>query len=106
MGGCIGGTVCVGAVEEAVGRVVCVCGGGGAVGEAGGGGGRGISGIHSCLALLIHSRKCSICYSVTCSSECVAKVVLEVQSSQTLSVSLHPPPQEVQCVHMYSVAGT
>ena len=33
---------------------------------------------------LIHSQKCSICYSVACLSECVAKVVFVVQSSQTL----------------------
>ena len=42
--------------------------------------------FHSCLASLIHLRKCSICYSVTCSSECVAEVVLVVQSRQTLMI--------------------
>ena len=40
--------------------------------------------FHSCLVFLIHSRKCSICYSVACSSECVLEVVLVVQSIQTL----------------------
>ena len=38
----------------------------------------------SYLASLIHSQKCSICYSVACLSDCVAEVVFVVQSSQTL----------------------
>ena len=37
--------------------------------------------FHSCLVSLIHSRKCLICYSVACSSECVAEAVLVVQLS-------------------------
>ena len=38
--------------------------------------------FHSCVTdsfmSLIHSQKCSICYSVACFSECVAEVVLVV----------------------------
>ena len=41
---------------------------------------------------LIHSQKCSLCYSVACFSECVAEVVFVVQSrSNTLSVVTSNP---------------
>ena len=39
--------------------------------------------FHSCLASLI-TEVFIICYPVICSSECAAKIVLVVQSSQTL----------------------
>ena len=55
---------------------------------------------------LIHSQKCSICYSVAC--ECVAKVVLWFSQVKHLEcMSLHPTPTRgTVCVHMCSVAGT
>ena len=58
------------------------------------------------VTFLIHSQKCSICYSVACFSECVAEVVFVVQSRSNTECRYIHPPQEVQCVHMYNVAGT
>ena len=56
---------------------------------------------------LIHSQKCSICYSVACLSGCVAEVVFVVQfKSKHFECRYIHSPQEVQCAHMYSVAGT
>ena len=80
-----GGELCVGAVSQHCGESdtgeVCMweelCGGscvGEAVGE--------LCFLH--VTFLIHSQKCSICYSVACFSECVAEVVFVVQLSQTL----------------------
>ena len=80
-----GGELCVGAVSQHCGESdtgeVCTWGelcGGGCVGEAVGE----LCFIH--VAFLIHSQKCSICYSVACFSDCVAEVVFVVQLSQTL----------------------
>ena len=79
----MGGELCVGAVsqhcvESDMGRCArgrnCV---GGAVLEK-------LWGSYVSFMSLIHSQKCSICYSVACFSECVAEVVFVVQSSQTL----------------------
>ena len=48
-----------------------------------------------------HSWKCSACYSVECSSGCVAEIVEMVQSSQTPCLSLHPPPTRgTVCAHV------
>ena len=45
---------------------------------------RSCGGSYVSFISLIHSQKCSTCYSVACLSECVAEVVFVVQSSQTL----------------------
>ena len=53
---------------------------------------RSCGGSYVSFMSLIHSQKCSICYSVACFSECVAEVVFVVQSrSNTLSVITSNP---------------
>ena len=81
---CGGGELCVGAVSQHCGESDtgrCACGGNcvgwSCVGEA-------VGELYVSFMSLIHSHKCSICYSVACFSECVAEVVLVVQLSQTL----------------------
>ena len=49
------------------------------------------------LGSFTDSRKCSICYSVACFSECVAELVFVVQSSQ----ACHPTPTRgTVCAHV------
>ena len=90
-----GGAACVGAVSQHCGksdtgrcarRRNCM---GGAVSAK-------LWGSYVSFMPLIHSQKCSICYSVACFSECVAEVVFVVQSSQTLLPLSHAHQNRVK----------
>ena len=67
---------------------------------------RSCGGSYVSFMSLIHSQKCSICYSVACFSECVAEVVFVVQSrSNTLSVVAFTPHKRYS-VCTCTVCGT
>ena len=97
-GSCVGGTVCGSCI-------------GGAVFEKLGGGavwGSCVSFI-SCISDLVHSRTHgSVQYVILChfSSNVLLRLFLWFSQIKHLECHYIRPPEEVQCVHTYSVAGT